>query len=77
MEQSSSIHNAVSQTVDYVSGIDVSNNLDGLVGLISGLYGAINSGTKTRKDNPNKLEKIELSPFKITKKLKYLLPVFE
>ncbi len=62
------INQWIPQAVDYVSGIDVAGNLDGLVGLLGGLYGLSNSGTETFEDNPNKLQKVELSPIKLTLK---------
>jgi len=60
------INQWVPQAVDFVSGIKVAGNLDGLVGLLSGIYGWGNSGTETFEDNPDKLHTIELSPLKVT-----------
>ena len=39
----------IPQAIDYVSGIDVAGNLDGLVGLLGGLYGLRKSGVRLDK----------------------------
>ncbi len=55
----------IPRAVDYVSGIDVKGNLDGLVALLGVVYGLNRSGTET-SDDYNKLETIEVSPIRVT-----------
>jgi len=47
--------------VDYVSGIDVSENISGLVGLLGGVYGLMTSGPKLN-ENTLELEKVVFCP---------------
>ncbi|PIN73767.1 hypothetical protein COV20_06120 [Candidatus Woesearchaeota archaeon CG10_big_fil_rev_8_21_14_0_10_45_16] len=53
--------------VNYVSGIDVSGNIDGLMGLLGGLYGVRESGIKL-DDETLELEKLALTPIHFNKK---------
>ncbi len=56
------INQWIPQAVDYVSGIDVAGNLDGLVGLLGAVYGSRTSGTEILEDKPNQLQKVSLTP---------------
>ncbi|MBI4147323.1 hypothetical protein HY494_01580 [Candidatus Woesearchaeota archaeon] len=58
----------IPRAIDYVSGIDVKGNLDGLVVLMGAVDGLNRSGTETFEDDYNRLETIELSPIKFTVK---------
>ena len=40
----------IPNAVDYVSGINIQGNIDGLMGLLGGLYGLNNSGIKLNKE---------------------------
>jgi len=44
------INTLIPQVIDYVSGIDVAGNLDGLVGILGGVYGLSRSGVKVDED---------------------------
>ncbi len=55
----------IPQAVNYVSDIDVAENLDGLVGLMAGVNGFRKSGTRVDPDNIERLKYINLAPVKV------------
>lgn len=58
------LNELIPAAVNYVSGINVSGNIGGLMGLLGGLYGAIGSGI-TINDKTLKLEKITVTPISL------------
>ena len=55
----------IPQAVDYLSGIDIQNNLDGVMGLVGAVGGLKHSGTTTFEDDPGSLETICVAPIKL------------
>jgi hypothetical protein len=68
MNHFSYIKEAVPHAINYVSGINVVGNLDGLVGLLGGVYGFVKSGTETAID-PHYLRSITFGPVKVNLKV--------
>ncbi len=55
----------IPDAVHYVSKINVEGNLDGLFGLLGLIYGGKNSGIKISEKDPDKIERVTLSPVSI------------
>lgn len=66
MEHVPYLSQGVSQAINYVSDINIEGNLGGLMGLVGGIYGLKKSGSEICKDDPSRLEKIQLGPVKLT-----------